>query len=45
VRAGIILSDDENRRFEPFDRFRHLRSAGDETLAERLDRFALFVSR
>lgn len=40
VRTRIILSGAGDRRFEPFDRFRHLQTSGEETLATRLDRFA-----
>jgi hypothetical protein len=40
VRARIILAQGANRRFEPFDRFRHLRTAKDRTLTELLNRFA-----
>lgn len=39
-RARIILAQDPGRRFEPFDRFRHLRLNQGKTLAELLDRFA-----
>ncbi|HKK28439.1 MAG TPA: DinB family protein [Gemmatimonadota bacterium] len=40
VRARLILSGREERRFEPFDRFRHLRRSRDRSLPELLDRFA-----
>lgn len=42
VRARIILSVSVDRRFEPFDRFRHQQDQQDSkpSLAERLDRFA-----
>lgn len=40
VRARILLSDAEERRFEPFDRFRHQQDGERPSLAERLDRFA-----
>lgn len=39
VRARIILAGGADRRFEPFDRFRHLRINEGKTLAELLDRF------
>lgn len=39
ARLRIILSEEEERRFHPFDRLRHLARRG-ETLQERLDRFA-----
>lgn len=39
VRARIILDQGEDRRFEPFDRFRHLRENRGRTPAEVLDRF------
>ena len=39
-RARIILHQGENLRFEPFDRFRHLRINRGKTLQELLDRFA-----
>lgn len=39
-RARIILAQGGDRRFVPFDRFRHLREAAGATLAGRLDRFA-----
>ncbi|MHB1327209.1 MAG: DinB family protein [Gemmatimonadales bacterium] len=37
-RARVALGSSQDRRFPPFDRFRHL--AVKQTLAERLDRFA-----
>lgn len=37
-RARVVLGSSQDRRFPPFDRFRHL--AVKQTLAERLDRFA-----
>ncbi len=39
-RARLILAQGENRRFEPFDRFAHLKSKDEEALRDRLDRFA-----
>ncbi len=39
-RARIILAQSANRRFTPFDRFRHLATNGGWGLAELLDRFA-----
>lgn len=39
-RARIILARSGDRRFVPFDRFRHLRGVAGATLAGRLDRFA-----
>jgi DinB family protein len=38
-RARIILAQGPNRRFEPFDRFRHLRPDQDRSLEGRLVRF------
>src|SRR5262245_50383111 len=38
-RARIILAQGPDRRFEPFDRFRHL-ARDKESLSERLQRFA-----
>lgn len=38
-RARIILEQAENRRFQPFDRFRHLLVNQGKTLAQLLDRF------
>ena len=40
VRTRIILSGQDERRFEPFDRFRHQANAAEDTLSRRLDRFA-----
>lgn len=45
VRTRIILSNDAERRFEPFDRFRHQAEGGDRTLAELLERFAELRAR
>lgn len=45
VRARIVLSPGPERRFEPFDRFRHLRLNRGHTLAELLDRFAELRAR
>lgn len=39
TRVRIILSPEEDRRFHPFDRLRHLEGRGRETLDERLQRF------
>ena len=39
-RARIVLAQGPERRFTPYDRFRHLGSRGRDTLAGRLDRFA-----
>ena len=39
-RARIILAEGGDRRFVPFDRFRHLRETSGASLAGRLDRFA-----
>ena len=39
-RARIILAQGAERRFEPFDRFRHLQANKDKTLRELLDHFA-----
>lgn len=44
-RARLILAQGANRRFEPFDRFRHLRMNKGRTLGERLDRFAELRAR
>jgi len=38
-RARIILAQGADRRFEPYDRFRHLRLNEGKTLGELLDRF------
>ena len=40
VRTRIVLSNDGERRFEPFDRFRHQSAGAERTLADLLDRFA-----
>jgi hypothetical protein len=40
ARAHIILEQGANLRFEPFDRFRHIHTSKEETLTERLNRFA-----
>ncbi len=40
VRARIILGDDDDRRFHPFDRFRHLDLNRGAAFGELLDRFA-----
>lgn len=45
VRARIILAQGPNRRFEPFDRFRHLRANEGKPLGELLDRFAQLRAR
>lgn len=39
VRARLILAQGPNRRFEPFDRTRHLSLKSTQTLEYRLDRF------
>lgn len=39
-RARIILAQGPNRRFEPYDRFRHRKRNADRTLASLLDEFA-----
>lgn len=39
VRARLILAQGSNRRFEPFDRTRHLSLKFTQTLEQRLDRF------
>lgn len=44
-RTRIILAQGANRRFEPFDRFRHLHSAKETTLADRLSRLAELRAR
>jgi hypothetical protein len=38
-RARIILAQDEDRRFPPFDRFAQLRASAGKSLAELLDEF------
>jgi DinB superfamily len=40
VRARVILAQGPDRRFPPFDRFRHQRENAGETVAALLDRFA-----
>lgn len=45
VRARIILAQGSNRRFEPFDRFRHQHTNAGKTLVELLDRFAELRTR
>lgn len=40
-RVRIILAEEGDRRFRPFDRFRHLEAKQTATLPERLDRFAV----
>jgi len=44
-RARIILTQGADRRFEPFDRLRHLRVNEGKTLEELLDRFAELRAR
>lgn len=44
-RARSILAQGTERRFEPFDRFRHLRINRGKTLGELLDRFAELRAR
>lgn len=44
-RARIILAQGADRRFEPFDRFRHLRLNEGKALDELLDRFAELRAR
>lgn len=44
-RTRLILAQGANRRFESFDRFRHLRINKGKTLAELLDRFAELRAR
>ncbi len=39
-RARVALGDSPDRRFLPFDRFRHLQTRDRQSLTERLDRFA-----
>ena len=39
-RAHVILAQGANRRFQPFDRFRHLHTNKGKTLGELLGRFA-----
>lgn len=45
VRVRIILAQGPDRRFEPFERFRHLRVNRGKTLGELLDRFAELRAR
>ena len=45
ARARIILAQGENRRFDPFDRFRHIAATTGKTLGELLDRFAALRER
>lgn len=40
VRARIILAQGQNRRFEPYDRFRHKIRSANRTLDELLEEFA-----
>ena len=40
VRARIILAQGQNRRFEPYDRFRHKRRSANKTLELLLEEFA-----
>jgi uncharacterized damage-inducible protein DinB len=40
VRARIILAQGQNRRFEPYDRFRHKIRSASRTLDELLEEFA-----
>jgi hypothetical protein len=44
-RARLILAQVEKRRFEPFDRFAHLAAGEEQTLADRLERFARLRAR
>ena len=44
-RARVILAQGTHRRFEPFDRFRHLRTNQGKTPGELLDRFAELRAR
>jgi hypothetical protein len=44
-RARIILGPGDDRRFQPFDRFRHLRTNRGRPLAELLDRFVELRAR
>jgi hypothetical protein len=39
-RARLIVAQGENRRFQPFDRFGHLAAKEEQTVADRLERFA-----
>jgi hypothetical protein len=45
ARTRIILARGPDRRFEPYDRFRHLRTNRGRTLDEALDRFAELRAR
>jgi len=45
TRARIILAQGDDRRFEPFDRFRHLRTNPGKSLDSLLDRFAELRAR
>jgi uncharacterized damage-inducible protein DinB len=40
VRARIILAQGSNRRFEPYDRFRHKKRSAGKTLDSLLEEFA-----
>jgi hypothetical protein len=44
-RARIIMAQGTNRRFEPFDRFRHLHTSNEQTLTELLNRFGELRAR
>ena len=44
-RARIILAQGEDRRFPPFDRFRHLEANQGKTLSDLLERFAQLRTR
>ena len=39
ARARIVLEQGENRRFEPFDRFAHVRESAGKSIAQLLDEF------
>lgn len=41
VRAQVILSEKEDKTFEPFDRFAHLNTGPEKSLEELLDEFQL----
>jgi DinB family protein len=45
VRARVILAQGTDRRFQPFDRFRHLRANKGKTLGELLNRFGELRAR
>lgn len=45
ARARIILAQGENRRFEPFDRFAHVRASEGRTVTQLLDEFAMLRAR